>query len=58
LLEGRSGDEVWRLIVERAAALRGAAAAQGMAAKSLGVSVPGIEHHEDESVWAPNIDGW
>jgi glucokinase len=58
LLEGRGGAEVGRLIVERVSALWSAAAAQGMEVEAVGVSVPGIVHHEDGTVWAPNIDGW
>jgi glucokinase len=58
LLEGREGDEVGRLIVERASSLRNVASAQGMAIEAVGVSVPGIAHHEGGTVWAPNIDGW
>jgi glucokinase len=58
LLEGREGDDVGRLIVERAAALRDAASAQGMAIEAVGVSVPGIAHHEGGTVWVPNIGGW
>jgi glucokinase len=58
LLEGRDGDEVGRLIVERVSALRGAAAARGMDVEAVGMSVPGIAHHEGGTVWAPNIAGW
>ncbi len=29
-----------------------------MAIEAVGVSVPGIAHHEGGTVWAPNIDGW
>jgi glucokinase len=58
LLEGRHGDQVGRLIVERASSLRDAASAQGMAIEAVGVSVPGIAHHEGGTVWAPNIGGW
>jgi glucokinase len=58
LLGARDGDEVGRLIVERLAALRDAAAARGIDVKAVGVSVPGIAHHEGGTVWAPNIAGW
>jgi glucokinase len=57
-VDGCHGDEVGRLIVNRAAALRKVAAAQGMDVEALGVSVPGVVHHEDGTVWAPNISGW
>jgi glucokinase len=58
LLEDRNGDEVGRMIVHRAGALRSAAAARGMDIEAVAVSVPGIAHHDDGSVWAPNITGW
>jgi glucokinase len=58
LLEGREGDEVGRLIVERMSALQSVAAAQAVEVEAVGVSVPGIAHHEDGTVWAPNIAGW
>jgi glucokinase len=58
LLDGRHGDEVGRLIVNRASALRSASTTQGVEVEALGVSVPGIVHHEDGTVWAPNIAGW
>ena len=45
LLEGREGDEVGRLIVERMSALRTVAAARAMEVEAVGVSVPGIAHH-------------
>jgi glucokinase len=57
-LEGREGDEVGRLIVERMSALRSAAAARAVELEAVGVSVPGIVHQQDGSVWAPNIAGW
>src|SRR4051812_45533081 len=58
LLEGRGGDEVGRLIVERMSALRIVATGRAMEVEAVGVSVPGIAHHEDGTVWAPNIAGW
>ncbi len=58
LLGAREGEEVGRLIVERLAALRGAATARGMEVEAVGVSVPGIARHEGGTVWAPNIAGW
>jgi glucokinase len=58
LLEGRAGDGVGRLIVEQLRELRAAAEAQGEAVEAVGVSVPGIAHHEGGTVWAPNIEGW
>jgi len=58
LLEGRAGDEVGKLIVEQVAVLSRTAAARGMEVQAVGVSVPGIVHHENGMVWAPNIAGW
>src|SRR4051812_26909725 len=47
LLEGREGDEVGRLIVELMSSLRGVAVARAMEVEAVGVSIPGIVHHED-----------
>jgi glucokinase len=58
LVEGRGGDEVARLVVERARALSSAAAARHVDVDALAVAVPGIAHHEDGTVWAPNLAGW
>jgi glucokinase len=58
LIEGREGDEVGRLIVNQLSALRSEAAARTMEVAAVGVSVPGIAHHDDGTVWAPNIAGW
>jgi glucokinase len=58
LLEGRAGEDVGRLIIEQVRGLRGVAAARGDAVVAVGVSVPGIAHHERGTVWAPNIPGW
>jgi glucokinase len=58
LLDGRDGDDVARLMVRQARALRDAGAARRMGVEALGVSVPGIVHHDDGTVWAPNIPGW
>jgi glucokinase len=58
LLDGRRGDDVAGLIVKEARALRDRAAARRFELDALGISVPGIVHHEDGTVWAPNIPGW
>ncbi len=58
LLEGRAGDEVGKLIVEHVAVLSSMASERGMDVQAVGVSVPGLVHHEDGTVWAPNIAGW
>ncbi len=47
-----------KLIVEHVAVLRSSAADRGMEVEAVGVSVPGIVHHQDGTVWAPNIAGW
>lgn len=57
-LDGRHGDDVGRLIVEDLRALRDKAAARRLELEAVAVSVPGIAHHDDGSVWAPNIPGW
>ena len=31
---------------------------KGQPIRAVGVSVPGIAHAEDGTVWAPNIPGW
>ena len=58
LLEGRAGDEVGELIVEHMGLLTNIAADRGLDVEAVGVSVPGIVHHQDGTVWAPNIAGW
>lgn len=58
LLEGRGGADVGRLIAELVRATRAEAEARGEPIEAVGASVPGIAHHEDGTVWAPNIPGW
>jgi glucokinase len=58
LLEGRGGDDVGRLVVEQLRRLREAAEARGETVQAVGMSVPGIAHHDGGTVWAPNIAGW
>jgi glucokinase len=57
-LDGRKGDEVGRMILERLASLRSGAATRGLAVEAVGVSVPGIARQDDGTVWAPNIARW
>jgi len=57
-LDRRAGDDVGRLILEQLRPLKEAAQSGGDALEAVGVSVPGIAHQEDGTVWAPNIPGW
>jgi glucokinase len=57
-LEGRSGDEVGGLIAEQLERLVRLVVEQGQSLRGVGVSVPGIAHATDGTVWAPNIPGW
>lgn len=58
LLGGRDGDDVGQLIADCARTLMGRANTRGIKVEAVGVSVPGIAHHEGGTVWAPNIAGW
>jgi glucokinase len=58
MLDGREGDDVAGLIVQEARALREKATARRLRLDALGIAVPGIVHHEDGTVWVPNIPGW
>jgi glucokinase len=57
-LEGRRGDEVGRLITEQVGELATHPTMNGRTVRAVGVSVPGIAHANDGTVWAPNIPGW
>jgi len=57
-LEGRTGDGVGALLVERVRALLDAAERDGEPADGVGIAVPGIYRASTETVWAPNIPGW
>jgi glucokinase len=57
-LEGRSGDDVGRLITDQVTELTSHAREQGHSIRAVGVSVPGIYRDRDGTVWAPNIPGW
>jgi len=54
-LDKRKGTEVGRLIAAGVAANLNK---QGEEIEAIGVSVPGIYHRNEGTVWAPNIDGW
>jgi len=58
-LDGRGGDDVAMLLLERVRALRQRAAhGSREAPAAVGVSVPGIYRGDRGTVWAPNIRGW
>jgi glucokinase len=55
-LEKRKGNEVGKLIAESYSEVAVNAGPEMI--RSIGISVPGIYHHNKRSVWAPNIPGW
>lgn len=55
-LEKRRGDEVGKLISDSYSELSITAGIETI--QSIGISVPGIYHHQKRHVWAPNIPGW
>lgn len=57
-LEGRAGDDVGALLVERVKALLDVAERDGKRVTGVGIAVPGIYRAATETVWAPNIPGW
>lgn len=58
LLEDRQGESVGRLAVELLRSLQAEAEARGESVEAVAASVPGIAHHDNGTVWAPNIPGW
>jgi glucokinase len=58
LLEGKTGSEVGRLLVEQMLAIEGFAYKRNLSVKSVGICVPGISNQKNRTVWAPNIPGW
>jgi glucokinase len=58
LLEQRTGHEVGDLILKILSDLLESADRCGETVKGVGISVPGISHPLDGTVWAPNISGW
>jgi glucokinase len=54
-LDKRKGAEVGQLIAASVAANLNK---QGEEIEAIGVSVPGIYHRNEGTVWAPNIEGW
>ncbi len=57
-LENRKGHEVGTLITEQIAGSIDTFRQTGRHIKSVGISVPGISHAGEGTVWAPNIPGW
>lgn len=57
-LENRKGGEVGKLITEKVIKMITSGEKSGDVIKSIGISVPGISHVSDGTVWAPNIEGW
>lgn len=58
LLESRKGKAVGKLIRIMIKELYDVSPGKGSSITALGVSVPGISHVHEGTVWAPNIGGW
>lgn len=58
LLQHRKGKGVGELIRTMIAELMNASGKKGSSITAIGVSVPGISHVREATVWAPNIGGW
>ena len=57
-LDKRKGTKVGRLIAASVAANLDKQRNKGEEIEAIGVSVPGIYHRNEGTVWAPNIEGW
>lgn len=57
-LDKRKGKEVGRLIAETVAGYLDKQKDKGQEIEAIGISVPGIYHKSEGTVWAPNIEGW
>jgi glucokinase len=57
-LDKRKGTTVGRLIAARVAKNLDKQRNKGQEIEAIGVSVPGIYHRNEGTVWAPNIEGW
>src|SRR3569833_1937967 len=57
-LNKRKGKEVGQLINEQIKNFLIGQEQNGEAIHSIGISVPGIYHSNQGTVWAPNIQGW
>ncbi len=58
LLENREGKRVGELILTMITELFNYGQEKGSSITAIGVSVPGISHSKEGTVWAPNIGGW
>lgn len=58
LLEDRQGPEVGSMVVQLLQGFVDHAEDQHYRIDSVGICVPGISNHKNQSVWAPNIRGW
>jgi glucokinase len=57
-LDKRKGTEVGRLMASAVAANLDRQRNKGEGIEAIGISVPGIYHKNEGTVWAPNIQGW
>ncbi|CAL1517198.1 ROK family protein [Chitinophaga sp. MM2321] len=57
-LDNRQGNAVGALITGMAQQAIAAQQATDMPVQAIGISVPGINHQKEGTVWAPNIPGW
>jgi glucokinase len=58
MLNKRGGSEVGALIVEQIGVIAREQQETGQPISSIGISIPGIYHAKEGTVWAPNIPGW
>jgi glucokinase len=58
LLEGAGGEEVGSLVKDQVLDQLHFAMARDLHVGSVGICVPGISNRGDQTVWAPNIQGW
>jgi glucokinase len=57
-LEGRTGNQVGRFITSQISSALQAGQFRNEKITAICISVPGISHKKDNTVWAPNIPGW
>lgn len=57
-LNGRQGAEVGALITSETSNILQHQQQLGVAVHSIGICVPGIVDHRNNTIWAPNIAGW
>lgn len=58
LLGDKQGTEVGSMLVQQVLKFVDYAKDKGYRIDSVGICVPGISNHNNQSVWAPNIRGW